>query len=413
MIRATRIELIMPKERKAAWVELSKYCQQMTNRMWQLWLCHHVSTDSADSMRAYLDQYATWRDWKGTKKKRPNKPKPPVQCIDKELSNRIYHDISDRFEQVNARTRVLLQNKWQKTVTTRKAARGKLSGWLSILFCHESVPSFTRPVPLPFDKANAKINAESGRYVLTLRVERIAGSDKQTKPSVVDECVMMLGKRKARSVKTIVDRILSGEYTFKGSSLSYDRGKWFALVSYENPKRDTVSLDGNKILHVFPAHRQPWMVKIDGQDRPFYLGGSGKHVTYFRQALTRSRYERQEHYRWAGSAQKGRGRERAISAWTKLSSRWKHFVKRYNHEVTRRVVNIAIERKCGSIVYHQPMDSRRDRCFLSGTGNLGARTAWDYFQFGTMLASKCEQYGIEYETKKRTAKAADEAVSAV
>jgi hypothetical protein len=414
MIRATRIELIVPKERKPIWKELAEQCQQATNRLWQVWLCHHVANDSASKMQGYMDRYQSWKT-----DKIGDKPTCPVKPIDKELSGKLYHDLSQRYPALNSRTRGLLQNKWQQTVRTRKASRGSLSGWLSILFCRESIPSFQRPVPIPFDKQNGRLSSSgTGRYVLQVRIDRVATTNgkRPAGKSTFDECVMLLGKRKMWSVKLIVDRILSGEYNFKGSALCYDRGKWFALVSYEMPATSDVVLDADKVLHVWPAHRGPdkrrhehprddlrrgpWLFKIAGQ-QPRFLGGDGKHVSRFRDLLTRGRFERQEHYRWAGSAQKGHGRQRAIAAWTKLGSRWKHFVKRYNHEITRRVLNIAMEHRCGQIVYHQPLNTRRERCFLTGRGNVGARTAWDYFQFGTLLASKCEQYGIKCEIRKR------------
>jgi hypothetical protein len=91
--------------------------------------------------------------------------------------------------------------------------------------------------------------------------------------------------------------------------------------------------------------------------------------------------------------------------WTKLSSRWKDFTKRYNNEVSKQVVNLAIREGCGRIVYLQPRDENREGRYLSTVGNDRiSAMSWDYFQFGTMLASKCESEGIEYGKKPKPPK---------
>jgi hypothetical protein len=57
-------------------------------------------------------------------------------------------------------------------------------------------------------------------------------------------------------------------------------------------------------------------------------------------------------------------------------------------------------------VYLQPKESQRDKRYLSTIGNdKFSAMSWDYFQFGTMLASKCESEGIEYGAKPKKEKA--------
>jgi hypothetical protein len=216
----------------------------------------------------------------------------------------------------------------------------------------------------------------------------------------------MTGKRKAASVRTIIDRCIAGEYAWKGSSLLFDRGKWFALLSYDMPKKDHTPLDSGKTMYVIPAKSGPWIlqtVDAKGKTDRWYFGGEGKHIEYARRTILDERASRKEHYRWAGSAQKGSGRGRADAVWTKLSSRWKDFVKRYNHEISRRIVNMCVQRGIGRIVFCQPKDSQREKTFLATVGNRpGSAMLWDFFQMGTLLAYKCEHEGVEYakhETK--------------
>ena len=423
-VRTTRIEIFgfgRTSGERENWVHMSRQMQRMLNRMWQIWLVHHAEASSADLLRKHLDDFAKWKTTKqGTK------PKWPCNACEKTLSNKIYHTITKEFPDVNARTRVLVQNKWQGTLTTRKAANGSLPGWVSILFGNESIPSFTRPQPFAFDHENGKLSRNDKRCELTVRIERLFAEAGTVKKSLVETCELMTGKRKAAGVRKIIDRIIDGEYGWKGSSLLFDRGKWYALLSYQMPDKDHKPLDSGSTLYVVPAKnrpnlpfqlearsdgiadaprkrrgRGPWLIKtVDAKGKidRWLFGGEGKHIEYARRAILDERSSRKEHYRWAGSAQKGNGRQRADAVWTKLSSHWKNFVKRYNHEVSRRLVNMCVQRGIGRIVYCQPRDSQRDKTYLATVGNRpGSAMLWDFFQMGTLLAYKCDHEGITYE----------------
>lgn len=399
-VRSTRIEIYkLAPERRDAWKQLAISCKQMTNRLWQIWLCHHANNDSANKLRKHFDDYKRWQETK-----EGGKPEWPCKVVEEPLTKSsddrsFYRIISREFPCVNARTRGLLTQAWQSRIGKRKAASGNLPGWVSILFANESLPSFARPQPIPFDHQNAKLIREGKNYYVELRIERLEESGK----SVVERCQLMLGKRKHLSVRAIVDKCLSGEYTWKGSNLLFDRGKWYAVIAYEMPEKVREELDASKVLIVRPGKRFPWMVRIAGGS--FAFGGNGRHVEHARRAIDKERSQRKEHYRWSGHNQKSHGRGRAEAVWTKLSSRWRDFTKRYNNEVSRRVINLAIRKGCGRIIYIQPKDSRRDNRFLSTVGaSHKSQMTWDYFQFGTMLSSKCEEEGIAYGVAKKSAK---------
>lgn len=396
-VRATKIEIFgFSKDRRDAWKELAVSCQRMQNRLWQIWLCHHANNRSADKLRSHFDAFNRWKETGEGKK-----PDWPCKAVEPPLTktaspDSFYRILSKEFPGVNGRTCGLLTNAWQGNLQKRKATSGNLPGWVSILFANESLPSFTRPQPIPFDKRNAKLRKDGNKYICELRIERLADGK-----GVVEPCELMLNKRKCASVRCIVDRIIAGEYEWKGSNLIYDRGKWFVSLSYEMPQRERVSLDPNKTLFVRPGKRSPWRVRITGGDS-WRFGGNGAHVEHARRAIIRERNSRKEHYRWAGSNQKGHGRRRAESVWTKLSSRYRDFVKRYNNEISRQLIRLAVSRGCGRIVYLQPKDSHRDSRFLSVAGNdHRSAMSWDYFQFGSMVASKCETEGVEYGAKPK------------
>jgi hypothetical protein len=413
-VKTASIEIYgFAKERQEAWKQLAIACQRMQNRLWQIWLCHHANKGSADKLRAHFDAYRQWQaDKQGEKPEWPCKAMEPPLTESADPAS-FYRILSAEFPGVNVRTRGLLTNAWQSRLSQRKSASGSLPGWVSILFANESLPSFTRPQPIPFDKQNAKLLKRGGDYICELRIERLEDGK-----GVVEPCVLMLGKRKCASVRTTVDRILAGQYAWKGSSLVYKPrlGKWFVQICYEQPDniRDTKSFDENKILYIRPGRSSkqdgawlgsPWRVRIG--NRSFGFGGNGAHVTSARRTIIRQRNERKQHTRWGGSNQKGHGSQRAFAIETRLSSQWKDFTKRYNNEISRRIIDLAVREGCGRIIYLQPRDDRRDNRLLSTLGNDGwSAMSWDYFQFGTMLAAKCQEEGIEYgkSSKKKIKK---------
>lgn len=400
-VRAITLELWkFSPERREAWRDLAIACQQMQNRLWQIWLCHHANNQSAEKLREHFEAYNRWKETK-----QGEKPQWPCKALEPPLtasadSRSFYRILSAEFPEVNLRTKGLLTNAWQSRLSQRKSASGNLPGWVSILFANESLPSFTRPQPIPFDKENAKLIKDGDKYIVELRIERLADSGK----SIVERCELMVNKAKAYKMRVTFDRILSGEYQWKGSNLVFDRGKWMVALSYEMGPREHVGLNCDKTLIVRPGRQSPWRVRVAGGES-FRFGGNGRHVEYARRAIIDQRNSRKEHYRWAGSNQKGHGRKRAEAVWTKLSSTYRYFVKRYNGEITRQLINLAVSRGCGRIVYLQPKDRQRDTRFLSVAGNdHRSAMSWDYFQFGTMLASKCETEGIEYGAKPKAKK---------
>lgn len=408
-IKATKIEIWgfgKASETRDNWKQLSIDCQRMLNRLWQVWLCHHSNNDSANKLRKHFEAFAKWKETK-----EGEKPAWPCKALEEPLTksadeNSFYRILRREFPGVNVRTQGLLLNAWQSKLSQRKAASGNLPGWVSILFANESMPSFTRPQPIPFDKENSKIKHEGDKIILELRIERLTESGK----SVVEPCELILNKRKTASVRAIVERIIRGEYAFKGSNLVFDRGKWFASISYEMPQIKHPQLDENKTLVIRAGSKSPWRVKIDGGDS-WRFCGNGVHIEYARRNILRERASRMQHNRYAGSNTKGHGRKRAESVWTKLSSRWKDFTKRCNHEVTRQLIRLAVQRGCGKIVYIQPRDSQRDNRYLSTAGNNEySAMSWDYFQFGTLLANKANAEGIEYEAKKASIKTSSDSV---
>lgn len=372
------------KEKRDKWRDHAVSAQRIINRMWQMWLVYHINKGSADKLKTHFEEYGAT----GKKKEWP------AQAVDSDLASQIYYAIRDEFPELTAVTRGLLYNKWAANLRRRKASKGRLPGWVAILFAQESIPSFTKPHPIPFDKRTGEFVKEGKNFFLELKIDR----DVETGKTETVRCQLMVHRRKAAVARRIVKSLMEGEYAFKGSALVYDKGKWSVALSYERPPKEHVNLDADKELILWPGRRYPWIIMYrNGKKFDAWTAyGVGDHVIAMRSRVQRERSQRKQHYRWAGSSQKGHGGKRARHPFEKLTSVWKHFVKRYNNEVTRRLVNRALADSVGKIRYIQPKDGRRDSRFLSYAGkDEKSQMTWDYFQVGILLRSKCEEVGIE------------------
>lgn len=399
-VKVTRLEVCdLDKDARGRWRVLCEICQFVENTIWQEWLVWHANNGSRDILESWLAECRKWHTL--PKKDRPKKkPKLDLQPLPKELQKHIASVISSRFVELHSRVQTLILNVWQKTLKQRKSANGNLSGWINILMNRESIPSATKPMPIPFDVQNSELvppEESGGNYGLSIRLWRMNEPGKKMSPSVKDTVELWTKGRKRNSQATILRRCLTGEYKFCGSSIQFKKGKVYALICYQMPQ-ETTEVDPNKIAFLRPCKKWPLKLRINKNRRP---GGNGRAVESNRKQISLQRYSRQQNYRVAGSSNKGHGRDRATQGVQKLSERWKDFTKSWNHTVTTDIVRQLVEGGYGSLVWFKPTDQNRDSLFLSWAGQTGkgTRSSWDYFQIETMLKYKCKQKGIELIVK--------------
>jgi hypothetical protein len=304
---------------------------------------------------------------------------------------------------MNVRTLVLTQNMVTKKICGIKSASGNLPGWMSILLCRQGRPSTIHLNPIPFDAANSRLvppHGEQKNWGLVLRVSRDAGAKRACDSTVLDELVLRTAARKMAGQTAVLQRIMAGIYKIKGSSLFVRDKKWFVAISYEMPEFARTDLDDSLTAFLRASRHHPFLLKLPGRNR--WPGGDGRYVASIRRQLLTQRWSRQSNYRNAGSSNKGHGLRRALDPIWKLSQRWKDFTKRVNHQISRDVVNQLIAARVGRLVYFAP----RGDAYLVTAGKISGRsdsTGWDWYQFRSLLARKCEDAGVEIVVREKTA----------
>lgn len=91
-----------------------------------------------------------------------------------------------------------------------------------------------------------------------------------------------------------------------------------------------------------------------------------------------------------------------MTAVFKLSLRWKNYVKTMNQTLAKQMVDYALQQRCGTILYWQPVNDYRFSRALSNAGKVEKResTLWDWYQVGTCLQNECSERGLKCVVEK-------------
>ena len=397
-VRSWRFEIVgLDRETRDRWHKLQDACRELCNHWWQLWESRHIAAGNHVKIRTWMRYFAAARQ----AKQKP--PKCPVKLMPPEKPASIYMALSHGMRtEVHKHTLVLLQKRITERLTG-KDCDGRWNLWQAVLACRQGRPSCERDQPIPFDKESSslpilvdrKYSGSTWHFDITLERDKESGVS-------ITQTFKILAKGSGQS---IIERIASGEYAFRGSQIFYDRGKgkWFAALCYRMPieKRES-SGDGVMILR--PGAKTPWKIRSEGRSR--FRGGYGRHITATRKRLLTSRWTAQESYKWSGSARSGHGRKRALGPIEKLRNSWRNCVTGYNKRLTTEIVRECIQRKVGTLVYCQPTERQRESRFLSWAGKIPGRrdgSLWDWYQVAAELAWKCKDAGIHLVLRKSRA----------
>ena len=419
------------------WREMSQTCAEVANFIWQDWMLWHAANGSREIVMADNARTIAWHKlkddndqaiqlWlKADRKSRgpkpvfkAEKPKWVFKPVDERWSKSLYLKLAARFPHLHTRVVNLIQNKIVPGIGSRKAAHGSIGGAASILLYRERWPHFTEGLPIPFDRCNGPqdepIRAPEGErknYLLKLRLAREKVEGKKICPSICYDVELFTCHKNIRSQAESLAKCITGEYKFAGSSLVYDdsKRKWFAHVAFFQPAGALNALDVGNVATLTPCglhERHPWRLAVPGCENDRWPGmWISKSVGSVRQRIFWRRRTTAGHYRWAGSAAKGHGRNRAQSAFFKLSNAWKGYVKNANHGMANDIIAQCVRYGCGTLVYQQPEAELQDELFLSAAGkqpNAKDSTGWDWFQMRTFLEQKGQKAGIAVKIVKLT-----------
>lgn len=186
---------------------------------------------------------------------------------------------------------------------------------------------------------------------------------------------------RSRYLREEVWKILSGEYKIGGSSLQFDKNKHLVLnLSIDIPvRKDKI---GDNVLGVRLAYAKPAIAVLNSTKQSFFIGDGQRLVQYRNKIRSEIRNVQQDMVLAHG----GHGRNKKIAALNRFKDREANFAKTYNHQISRRIIEIAKHNGCGFIVLE-------DISSIYDIDNI-VLSKWGYYQLHEQIAYKAKMENI-------------------
>lgn len=200
-----------------------------------------------------------------------------------------------------------------------------------------------------------------------------------------------LGRDRSNN-KVIIERCLSGEYKFCGSSIMIDdNAKCFYLYMTIQLPQEENNLDKDKVCYAILSVANPIVAQIDDSKWTYEIG-TMEEFMYRRRQIQEALKRAQINAKYSVG---GKGRKRKCQAIERFTNKEENYVRTKMHEYSRRLVDYAVKNGCGVIrLCNNDEQSEKDK-----SDELLLRN-WSYHGLREMIAYKCKKAGIELSYDK-------------
>ncbi|WP_373124774.1 IS200/IS605 family accessory protein TnpB-related protein [Blautia producta] len=146
---------------------------------------------------------------------------------------------------------------------------------------------------------------------------------------------------------------------------------------------ENVKLDSSRALGIKLGEHITVNSFINSRNK--FLIGNAEELLRMRTQLACQRSRIQSNLRYTKG---GRGRNNKLKAYERLSKREKAFVKNFNHNISRQIVNYALKNRCACIVME-------DFNGYDDEKNKFPYERWTYYDLQEMIKYKAAGYGIK------------------
>jgi transposase, IS605 OrfB family, central region len=243
---------------------------------------------------------------------------------------------------------------------------------------------FTANLSLLSLKGKKLVDAEYKKYLK--KKELLNGID-LSQPIISDTSYKVKIKAVDNSTKTILNRIISGEYKQGTGKLINRKNKWFLYLTYSFEAAYKENLDENKILGIDMGVCTPvYMAVSDSKQRGLIGGGE---INEFRRRIETRRKSLQEQTKYRSQGSIGHGTKKRLSAVAKIGDKISRFRDTCNHKYSKYVVDFALKNNCGTIQIEDLSGIAKDEKKATFLGD------WTYYDLQTKIEYKAKEHGIK------------------
>lgn len=232
---------------------------------------------------------------------------------------------------------------------------------------------------------------KTGLYKVKLSLLSIAGRKLYERKKGQFEVELLSSRRKNDSANTILDRIISGEYSLSDSKVSKNRkGQYMLIVTYKFPKQEVIA-DKDKIMGVDLGIAVPATIAVNYDNWYRDFVGSAQEIRDFERQMETRKRRLSRSRKWAGSGNSGRGYKKRTEAVNKLGSKIANFKDTKNHQWSKYIVDEAVRLGVGKI-------QLEDLSGISSHANKGDNLflrRWTYYDLQQKIEYKASEYGIK------------------
>lgn len=273
---------------------------------------------------------------------------------------------------IMATIRTALSNQLQKTLTTNQ--KDILSGKVSI-------PSFTKDkMPIYFRWSVSKLMVIENKYHFQI-----------TKDLAF---TLHFGRDRSNN-KSIIDKVISGEYQGCDSCVTIENGKMFLNLSFKFEPQITTAIEKDLTLGIDLGINRPLTVaRSDGKYiQQIELGQTIMEVR------TQLQKRRRELSRGLKFAKGGHGRNEKMKKLDSLRNKEHNYIETMNHKYSREVIKLCQDNNIGKI-------RMEDLTGITKDSTNYFFKSWPYYQLQYMIEYKAKEVGIgiEYVVAKDTSK---------
>lgn len=243
-----------------------------------------------------------------------------------------------------------------------------------------SLPTYGADQPINVCKKNLRFWTEETKAVVELSL--FSGAVKKEHGGKQPQFYLQACDKAQR---TILERILNGEYGYGESKIIYEKKKWFLLLVYslENKK---LELDLERILGIDLGTVYVICASVKDRKKPFIIKGD-KTFAYAKLLEERKR-SRQEQARFCGVGRVGHGTKTRLVPVFRDKNRLSNYQKTLNHRYSKAVVDYAVKNGCGTIQMENLFNIKEN------TGFPKRLQHWTYFDLQNKIEYKAQEQGI-------------------
>lgn len=346
-------------------------CGDFQNMQKELWTLQRQSREILNRtiQIAYHWDYTDREQFKKTGQHLDIKAETGYKRLDGYIYDSLKEDVQN-FASVNVNATI--QKAWAKYKSSK----------IDVLRGDMSLPSYKSDQPLVLHAQSMKIFSSDDDDVLQVTLF----SNAYKKACNYSNIRFIIGLHDATQ-RTIIKKVLSGDWGIGQSQIVYKRPKWFLYLTYNfSPEQHEVNPD--KILGVDLGESIAIYASSIGEYGSLRIEGG--EISAFAKQLEARKRSLQKQAAYCGKGRIGHGTKSRVSDVYKMEDKIANFRNTVNHRYSKMLIDYALKHMYGTIQMEDLSGIKKE------TGFPKFLQHWTYYDLQQKIEAKAKEHGINF-----------------